>query len=346
MNKKFVFIILMAYFSHGMLYAGFIDDIKEKFSKDSNKSTKDVELRTDSIASLHSDLTCQNFVEPYDYVDIATSMSKLVAKTESVSFFGGGMDDKQKLQIYKNGLKQFSWLPVSMENELGEFMHGSRTDVIPNSGKNTKDYQKAQDMLKELTLNVKDNPYEFKIYLIRGNDKSMEALPGGRIYMTKSALKDTDYAKIAMGHEISHSMKRHSTMQYQTLIIDAIDNIDMIKSIRSSLLKSSSSSGSMNPISKVYGKVASLAVTKEVLMNIARNFTKSQELEADSCALKLLGNDPNLVSISDNFYKNLSKSSTSNNRAITDFSLYSHPSSQERLDNIKSMVKLLKEKKS
>jgi Zn-dependent protease with chaperone function len=345
MNKKILLVVLMAYLAPEIVYAGFFDDMKGKIFSDSNQTTKDVETRTDSITSLHSDLTCENIVEPYNYVDIAASMTKLLAKTESASFFSGGMNDKQKLQIYRNGLKQFSWLPVSMENELGEMMHNNRTDVISNTGKNTKDYQKAQDILKNLTQNIKDNPYEFKVYLIRGNDKSMEALPGGRIYLSKNALKDTDYAKISMGHELSHSLKRHTTMQYQTLIVDAIDNLDMIKNIQSSLSNSTSSTNT-NPISKLYAKVASVSVTKDFLMNIARNFSNSQELEADSCALKLLQNDPNLVSISDNFYKNLSKSTTSKNSDITDFSLYSHPSSQERLDNIKSMLKLLKEKKS
>lgn len=343
MNKNFIFLVLMTFGLQGVIYADFFNDLKGKFFSDSNQSTKDAEMRTNSITSLYSDTRCENIVEPYNYTDIAISMTKLVAKTEAVSFFEASIDDKQKLDIYKNGLKQFNWLPVYMEDELGEMMHNKRADILPNSGKNVKDYQRAQDILKALTTNIKDSPYEFKIFLMRGNDKSFEALPGGRVYITKNGLKDTEYTKIAIGHEIAHSLKRHNTMQYQTLIIDAIDNVDMIKDIRNSLIKSSSSDNT-NSISKVYSKVASVAVTKEFLLSIARNFTKSQELEADSCALKLLSNDSNLVKISESFYKNLSKITSAKNRSIMDFGLYDHPTSQERLDNINNMMILLKGK--
>lgn len=313
------------------------------FFGDNNSTTKELKNQS-SVALMCNDIKCENLIEPYDYTGNIISMATLIAKVETKAFFTTGTSNEQKLQLYKNGLKQLNWLPHFMEIELGNKLHEQRADVLPNKGKNIKYYKKAENLLKAITANLKDSPYEFKIYLIRGSSKDAQALPGGKIYITKSFLKDPKnigYAKMTIGHEIAHTLKRHYTMEYQTLVVDAIDNIDIIKSMISNIEKSSKDTQE-NKYKEIYKKISSAATTKEFLISIPRNFIKNQEIEADSCAMKLLTNDQNLIKITSNFYDGLSKSSSKKDRGLLDFSINNHPSSQERLDNINERLQELK----
>lgn len=323
------------------------EEMKSTFSNYDTKSSgtkKEIKIQS-KIASLSNDIKCETLVEPYDYVGNIASITTLAAKVESIALLGTGMKGKDRLDIYKNGFKQLNWMPVSMEIELGDAMHKKRADILPKKGKNAKDYEKAESLLKSITSNIPDtSSYNFSIYLIRGNDKSAEALPGGKIYITKSVLSNNNYAKMTIAHEIAHTLKRHYTMEYQTLVLDLVDNIDTIKSIKSSITQSSDKESNKG-INLIYTKIASTAVTKEFLFNIARDFTKNQELEADSCALKLLSDEPNYFIIANNFYTNLSKSSSKKDRKLLDFDMYDHPTSQERLDNLKERISEIKVKK-
>lgn len=306
----------------------------------SQSNQKDLKVH-DDVELLYNDIKCENLVEPYDYVGNIASITALIAKVEAKTLFSKEKIDKAK--IYKNGLKQLNWMPIAMEIDLGQAMHDERKDIIPNKGRNKKYYKKAKNILDKIVKNIgQETPYNFEIYLIRGNHKDIFSNPGGKIYLTKSVLRDSNFAKLSIAHEVAHSLKRHYVMEYQTIVLDLIDDFDMIDSLKASIINYDNSKD--NKYKKVFKKMGAIYAVKDTLFNIVKNFNKNQELEADSCAVRLLANEDNLYKIIDSFYKNLSKMSVEVEKKkeplhLFDFNINTHPTNKERLENIKTLLK-------
>ncbi|RUM45834.1 MAG: hypothetical protein DSY46_01580 [Hydrogenimonas sp.] len=175
-------------------------------------------------------------------------------------------------------------------------------------------------------------------------DKDIFSNPGGKIYLTKSVLKDSNFAKLSIAHEVAHSLKRHYVMEYQTIVLDLLDNFDMIDSLKDSIINFDSSKD--NKYEKVFKQIGAIYAVRDTLFNLAKNFNKNQELEADSCAVRLLANENDLYKIINSFYKNLSKMSVKEEKnkkkefsRLFDFNINTHPTNKERLENIKVLLK-------
>lgn len=92
---------------------------------------------------------------------------------------------------------------LMVEQEMGIYHHDSLYNLV-----NSVD--------KKLVSRLKENPFEFKFFLVDSPEPNAFALPGGYIYVTRGILpivQTEDELAGIMAHEIIHVMQRHSVKQ-------------------------------------------------------------------------------------------------------------------------------------
>jgi predicted Zn-dependent protease len=101
---------------------------------------------------------------------------------------------------------------VMVEQEMGIYQHDSLYRLVNAVG-------------KKLVSRLKNNPFEFKFFLVDSPEPNAFALPGGYIYVTRGILpviNTEDELAGIMAHEIIHVMQRHSVKQMKKGILTGI----------------------------------------------------------------------------------------------------------------------------
>lgn len=236
------------------------------------------------------DRHCAELVQPYRLTDNFASLTvfgmqeglKAVPGQLSRLLGGGGSQaaaSSDKLgDSAKLAAKQLNWLPMSAEVMYAERQHqSSQSELVPRDGKQgRKFYPSADKMLSDILASVHEPyDYQFKLFIVGTDNHNALALPGGYLYLDKGLLDTPQMQKkayFALAHEIAHVLQRHETKEMQSLVVDSF-------SAKSELLKVMKNAQG-NP----------KAVVDRVKLEKGQ-FTRhhiDQELQADSCAVKML----------------------------------------------------------
>jgi predicted Zn-dependent protease len=263
--------------------------LSNPFSKDSSQHIKEIDtLPRRALVVL--DRHCSELVQPYSLTDNFASLSVfgmkegLKAVPGQLSKLLGGGDTQaaastDKLTASaKAAAKQLNWMPMNAEVMYAERQHDARqAELVPRDSKQGRKYYPAADkMLKDILGSI-DEPYDyqFKLFIVGTDNHNALALPGGYLYLDKGLLTTPqmqEKANFALAHEISHVLQRHETKEMQSLVVDSF-------SAKSDLLKVMKNAQG-NP----------KAVVDRVKLEKGQ-FTRhhiDQELQADSCAVKML----------------------------------------------------------
>ncbi len=101
---------------------------------------------------------------------------------------------------------------LMVEQEMGIYHHDSLYNLVNSVG-------------KKLVSRLKDNPFEFKFFLVDSPEPNAFALPGGYIYVTRGILpiiQTEDELAGIMAHEIIHVMQRHSIKQMKKGVLTGL----------------------------------------------------------------------------------------------------------------------------
>lgn len=276
------------------------------------------------VAAVEFDKECEHPVESFSLVDSAMTVGALFTKLQMAQRLGG-QKNIDSLKYLKEGAKQINWLPIEVELLWSQQRIKEYSKMILDESKNKADYEKANKILSNILATVgESHDYNFKILLYRDKGKAAVTLPGGTILITKSALHDENYAIFAIAHEISHTLKRHETMELQSQIIDGLKSVDEL----STVLK--------NPTKNINTIMARGMTNKAFFMK----FHEDQELGADACGVAFVKRAfPEKSSlIIQNYYKTLPENDlVVAKKDIFDFmtaSINRHPGSKERKQNL------------
>lgn len=344
--KKVICILLLSLFSLNFL------NLEVTFAQNNLQKLMEVLNIDDNIKLQYNDTKCENLINSYNHFKIITSLLALEAKLKIKSMLNKNTDKNiDRKKFYINELKNLYWMPISMENYLGERMHLKRYDILPKKGRYKVYYEKAEDLLNKILNNVdQEIPYNFKIYLIRGNNIDIFSYPGGYIYLTRRVLDNTNFAKLAIAHEVAHILKRHYIIQYQRIVLDMMDKSETLDKLIDDLKNFDKNKEKFKKIFDIIGKIF---LTKENLIKLIESLNQGQELEADSCAIRLLSNEDNLNEIVNDFLKKLSdislKEENINNKKLEklfDLNISTHPTNKKRYENIKMMLIEINKNKS
>lgn len=244
-------------------------------------------------ASVVLDRNCPDIVQPFTLTDNAASLAMFSAK-EALSDVGsaflsdpaGFLSGKRKLAVPSTdklsasarlAAKQLNWLPMTAEVAYGQRQHDEETDVLDRESRlGRQHYPNADRMLQEILVAVgQPTDYRFQLYILKSSSRNAVARPGGFLYIDQGLIDDPSRwpkAYFAIAHEVSHVLQRHETRELQSNAIDAVESK-----------------------ADVMNLVTNARVDPNLLLNYVKvqkgRFTKyhvDQELQADSCAVRLL----------------------------------------------------------
>lgn len=260
-------------------------------------------------ASVMLEKNCPQVVQPYRLTDNFATLGVVGLKQELgnmgnrlVEAFSGSSAPKsapdKSLASVKLAAKQLNWLPMSAEKLYGERQHNLSADDIlrRESTQGKKFYPIADRMLAEVLSGVKDaHDYQFQLFILKNSTTNALALPGGYLHLDQGLLADPAQhpkAYFAIAHEVGHVLQRHETIELQSRIVDSF-------TVKDDLMKAIGSVKSNPQVILDHVKVSKNLFTRHHM---------DQELQADSCATRILTQvlpDPQLAKSIDAFLKNL-----------------------------------------
>ncbi|NJO13093.1 MAG: M48 family metalloprotease [Gammaproteobacteria bacterium] len=253
--------------------------------------------------------------------------------------------------------KRMNWLPMRTEVLYGERAHAAETNLLERDSKlGGKHYPAADALLAKLLAQVTgQHDYSFQLFILKNASRNAVARPGGFLYLDQGLIDDPiqlPKAHFALAHEIAHVLQRHETRELQGMIVDSFSTRDEMQ----------------KAIANVRTDPAAVLANVKVGKDIYARHHADQELQADSCAARLLArvyNEPReLAHALDAFLKDLpapeaqsapaaapnssappmdSKTATqaAELAALTHEIVASpaarHPTTQERTDNLKAI---------
>jgi len=324
--------------------------------------TKEI-TKLSSKASVVLEKNCPVIVQPYTLSDNAASLAVFGAKeavadvgarllASAGSILAGGRPSpsvapaSNKISAStKLAAKQLNWLPMTTEVAYGERLHQQEPAILERDSKlGQKYYPVADKLLREVLDSVGEgHEYEFKLFILKNSSRNAAARPGGFLYVDQG-LVDNDAqlpkAYFALAHEVAHVLQRHETKELQSNVIDSISSKDDLMRLVTT------SRGDPN---------ATLAYIKVERNRFTRHHV-DQELQADSCAVRLLSRtlpDQKSLAASINAFVNdlpkaehvqASPASQSDEgklaqsvHDIVDTPVKRHPNNEERLQNLRSI---------
>ncbi|WP_137823466.1 M48 family metalloprotease [Pseudomonas sp. D(2018)] len=308
-------------------------------------------------AAVVVDRNCPQLVQPYRLSDNAASLIQFnvtevlkglpgqlssILSSSPTPDTGSQLSDSTKLAA-----KQLNWLPMSAEVHYAKRQHDTRKDLLPRDNKlGRKHYPVADKMLSDILASVGEpHDYDFKLFIVKTSNRNALALPGGYLYLDQGLLNDPKQhpkAYFALAHEVAHVLQRHETKEMQSLVVDSFsvkaDLVDTIKDANSSPEK----------------------VVDRIKLEKGQ-FTRhhiDQELQADSCAVKMLSevypDSQGLSSSINAFVKDLPPMEPTASRAapknqaeavadnvydIVNSPLMRHPNTRERTENLQAIYR-------
>lgn len=182
------------------------------------------------------------------------------------------------LDTVKASAKQMNWLPMSAEVVYGEQLHKEETNLLDRESRPGKKHYPAADKILESLLATieEEHEYEFKVFVLKNASRNALARPGGFVYLDEGLLENVSpesKVHFALAHEIAHVLQRHETKELQSTLIDSVSTTqDLIKLVRG-----------------VRNKPDFVLTQIKMEKNLFTRHHVDQELQADSCAVRMLG---------------------------------------------------------
>lgn len=253
------------------------------------------EFTNSPIATLgtayNADAQCGKLYESASPVSMAFELAKILGPTILMSKVPelSKMTPEDKAKIFtslRTLAKQKVWLPVSLEQEIGAVMNQSllndkaALDPSQMNKKDRKSYARIKGIFDSVLQSLpSDNPYEFRLAVIKSDLFNAFAQPGGYIYITQRLMRNTslkdDQLAFILAHEIAHVTKRHVLREWQ---IKAVDSLEIAKSLDGILAISS------DPVKAVGAIIGTMGMTKALF----QKFDIDNEIEGDACGTQLL----------------------------------------------------------
>jgi hypothetical protein len=223
------------------------------------------------------DQVCERLVDAPDVAESGMQLAGIVAMARSQ--MGSGRNILKDKRITDTA-KSLLWVPIDYERGYAADVHKMR--LAENTALELKDlspaerrqFRVAENVLSALVTELpQDQPYRYRLFVSGDDGQNAEALPGGYIYVTRSALDGGEKLLAALlAHEVSHVSKRHYSRRLQARMVDVVNNgEDLIGLLR----------GDRNIIQRI-GQQAQQREKQGV------RFSVNQELEADACAVRLI----------------------------------------------------------
>ena len=245
-------------------------------------STVSAVRRMGEVSSEETDMKCDNIVRSFD---ISQNAFQLAGAGLSVAVHGwfdsSGATKEKALKAMRSCARHLNWLPLDVEIAYGEYWiedMKKNSLLLSEEGKGRDRYKLARQIVDEINSGVADkNPYKWKVYVNKDAGSNALALPGGIIVIDSDLLSPEGRSKgyFAIAHEMSHILQRHETRLLQARVFDAAYAAGKGRDF--------------------FQKVGSNKIDKELVLGLLLTgkamFVKhssEQELQADSCAVRLL----------------------------------------------------------
>lgn len=180
----------------------------------------------------------------------------------------------------RNAAKQLLWIPPEVERMVAEQDLQSRIDrreAIAGKGLRGQDRTRfvatEQALEKLVALLPKDQPFGFRLFASTEDAENAEAMPGGLIYVSRSALRGSSEMIVAvLAHEVAHVTKRHFSRRLQVRLVDAASSrLEVLRLVR----------GDRKFIDELLRRTGARGLRFD-------QFGTEQELEADACAARMM----------------------------------------------------------
>ena len=241
-----------------------------------------------SVALVVLDKNCPDLVQPYKLTDNAASLAMFSVKEGAKDLLKKGLDllpgrsaapaNKGELSdSTRLAAKQLNWLPMNAEVLYGEESHKGETNILGRESKlGQKNYPVADGILSDILSKVSEkHDYNFKLFILKNATHNAMARPGGLLYLDQGLLDTPELrpkAYFALAHELAHVLQRHETKELQSLVVDSIHTKDDL----------------MKVMSNVKTEPAAILAHVKVGKDVFSQHHSDQELQADSCATRLL----------------------------------------------------------
>lgn len=257
-----------------------------------NKGSDDVQIKeikkVSKISLVVLDKNCPDIVQPYKLVDNVASIGAYSIKEGTKAAIGviaGMFRGKPSKEPGKDELwdsaklaaKQFNWLPMKAEVAYGAKSHETETNVLERTSKaGEKYYPIADELLKKILSTISEkHEYNFQLFILKNDEHNAVARPGGFLYLDQGLLVSPELlpkAHFALAHEISHVLQRHETKELQSAVVDSMTSKKQL----------------LDVMQKVNKEPAVILDHVKVGKDIFSQHHSDQELQSDSCAVRLL----------------------------------------------------------
>jgi hypothetical protein len=249
------------------------------------------------LATADADYTCQRLYDSASPMSMVTELAFIIGPAfllGRVPELSGRSeaDNKKLFDDLRRLARTKIWLPVAAERQVGEMIYNKMVkdgDVVPETELNARDAKRLAEIREAMTALTatlpKDNPYQFTLSVIRGDQPNASMQVGGYAFVTMGMLRDRSLKKDDLGlrlaHEAAHMTRRHTLKSFQLKLIDLIE----ISKDLPRLAKIAA-----DPVNGI----ETLLATKRAVELLFTRFEHNQELEADACGTFVMQRTPGM----------------------------------------------------
>ena len=223
---------------------------------------------------------------------------------------------------------QIVFMSQSEESKLGadsykEILSKSKISI------NQAQTQRVKRIGNRIAIAANKPDFQWEFNLVEDNQINAFCLPGGKVVVYTGILqvaKNDDQLATVMSHEVAHALARHGA---ERMSYEQISN--GIGELSSVLLQG---------YAPEYASTFNLAYSTGVNVGVMLPFSRSHENEADEIGVHLMHKAGYNINEAVNFWINMKKLKGASKSTNSFFS--THPSDDERIQNIEKIVKTIK----
>jgi predicted Zn-dependent protease len=223
---------------------------------------------------------------------------------------------------------QIVFMSQSEESKLGA---DSYKEILSKSkiSMNQAQTQRVKRIGNRIAIAANKPDFQWEFNLVEDNQINAFCLPGGKVVVYTGILqvaKNDDQLATVMSHEVAHALARHGA---ERMSYEQISN--GIGELSSVLLQG---------YAPEYASTFNLAYSTGVNVGVMLPFSRSHENEADEIGVHLMHKAGYNINEAVNFWINMKKLKGASKSTNSFFS--THPSDDERIQNIEKIVKTIK----
>ena len=223
---------------------------------------------------------------------------------------------------------QIVFMSQSEESKIGA---DSYKEILSKSkiSMNQAQTQRVKRIGNRIAIAANKPDFQWEFNLVEDNQINAFCLPGGKVVVYTGILqvaKNDDQLATVMSHEVAHALARHGA---ERMSYEQISN--GIGELSSVLLQG---------YAPEYASTFNLAYSTGVNVGVMLPFSRSHENEADEIGVHLMHKAGYNINEAVNFWINMKKLKGASKSTNSFFS--THPSDDERIQNIEKIVKTIK----